>query len=149
MKIGCITRIRTDHGKEFENSQYAKFCDNEGIRHEFSTPKTPQQNGVVERKNRVVQEMARAMIHGKKVAQRFWAEAINTAVHVVNRVYFRHGTKKTPYELWKGKQPNVKYFKNFRSKCYIYKDREDVGKFDTRSDEGIFLGYSINSRTCL
>ena len=66
MKIGCITRIRTDHGKEFENSQYSEFCDNEGIRHELSTPKTPQQNGVVERKNRVVQEMARAMIHGKK-----------------------------------------------------------------------------------
>ena len=50
VKIGCITRIRTDHGKEFENSQYAEFCDNEGIRHEFSAPKTPQQNGVVERK---------------------------------------------------------------------------------------------------
>ena len=65
---------------------------------------------------------------------------------MVNRVYLRYGTKKTPYELWKGKQPNVKYFKIFGSKCYIYKDREDVGKFDTRSDERIFLGYSTNSR---
>ena len=117
-----------------------------GIKHEFSAPITPQQNGVVERKNRVVQEMARVMLLSKQLPPKFWAEALNTAVYVINRVYLRPGTLQTPYELWKGLKPNVKYFKTFGSKCYIFKDREPLGKFDSRSDEGIFLGYSITSR---
>ena len=58
----------------------------------------------------------------------------------------RVGTKSTPYELWKGKKPNVKYFRVFWSKCYILRDREQLGKFDTQSDKGVFLGYSLNSR---
>ena len=61
-------------------------------------------------------------------------------------MYFRPGTKKTPYELWKGRKPNVKYFRIFGSTCFILKDRENVGKFDSRSDEGIFLGYSSTSK---
>ena len=65
---------------------------------------------------------------------------------MVNRVYFRLGTKKTPYELWKGRKPNVKYFRIFGSTCFILKDRENVGKFNFRSDEGIFLGYSFISK---
>ena len=73
-------------------------------------------------------------------------DAVNTACHMVNRVYFRPGTKKTPYELWKGRKPNVKYFRIFGSTCFIFKDRENVGKFDTRSNEGIFLGYSSTSK---
>ena len=65
---------------------------------------------------------------------------------MVNRVYFRFGTKKTPYELWKGRKPNVKYFRIFGSICFILKDRENVGKFDSQSDEEIFLGYSSLSK---
>ena len=61
-------------------------------------------------------------------------------------MYFRLGTKKTPYELWKGRKPNVKYFRIFRSICFILKDRENVGKFDSRSNEVIFLGYSSTSK---
>ena len=81
-----------------------------GISQEFSPPISPQQNGVVERKNSVIQEMARAMLHNKDMARNLWEEAVNTACHTVNRAYFRPGTKKTPYELWKGRKPNVKYF---------------------------------------
>ena len=80
------------------------------------------------------------MMHNKDVAKNLWVKAMNTTCHIVNRVYFKLGTKKTPWELWKGKKPNVKYFK-ICSTCSILKDRENVGKFDTRSDEGIFLGY--------
>ena len=90
--------------------------------------------------------MARAMLHNKNVARNLWGEAINIACHKVNRVYFRSGTKKTPYELWKGRKPNVKYFKIFGSTCFILKDRENVRKFYSRSDEGIFLGYSSTSK---
>ena len=103
------------------------FCTRSGISQEFFAPITPQQNGVVERKNKVIQEMARAMLHNKDVARNLWGEAVNTACHMVNRVYFRPDTKKTPYELWNGRKPNVKYFRIFGSTCFILKDRENVG----------------------
>ena len=86
------------------------------------------------------------MLYNKDVARNLWGEAVNTACHTVNRVYFRPSTKKTPYELWKGRKPNVKYFRIFGSTYFILKDRENVGKFDTRSDERIFLGYSSTSK---
>ena len=130
-----IDRIRSDHGKEFENSYMESFCTRSGISQEFSAPITPQQDGVVERKNRVFQEMARAMFHNKDVVRNLWVETVNTACHTVNRVYFRPDTKKTPYELWKGRKPNVKYFRIFGSTCFIPKDRDNVGKFDSQSDE--------------
>ena len=123
------------------------FCTRSGISQEFSTSITPQQNGVVERKNRVIQEMARAMLYNKNMARNLWGEAVNTACHTINKVYFRPGTKKTPYELWKGRKPNVKYFIIFGSTCFILKDRENVGKFDSRTDEGIFMGYSSTSKS--
>ncbi|XP_075662982.1 putative mitochondrial protein AtMg00820 [Castanea sativa] len=90
--------------------------------------------------------MARSMLHNKGVARNLWGEAVNAACHMVNRVYFRPDTKKTPYELWKGRKSNVKYFRIFGSTCFILKDRENMGKFDSRSDEGIFLGYSSTSK---
>jgi hypothetical protein len=139
-------RIRSDHGREFKNSKFEEFCLLYGIKHEFSSPITAQQNGVVERKNRVIQEMARVMIHSKNLAQHFWGEAVNTVCHIINRVYLRPKTSKTPYEIWQGKKPMVKYFRTFGSKCYILRDRENLGKFDLKSDEGIFLGYSSTSR---
>ena len=107
------------------------LCTRFGISQEFSTPITPQQNGVVERKNKVIQQMARAMLHNKYVARNLWGEVVNIAYHTINKVYFKPGTKKTPYELWKGRKPNVKYFRIFGSTCFILKDRENVGKFDS------------------
>ena len=86
------------------------------------------------------------MRQNQDVARNLWGEAINTTCHMVNRVYFRPGTKKTPYELWKGRKPNVKYFRIFESTCFILKDRENMEKFDSRSNEGIFLGYSSTSK---
>ena len=140
-----IVKIRSDHGKEFENAQFDSFCEKNGIKKEFSTPKTPQQNGVVERKNLVIQEMARVMPLNKKIPQKFWGEAVNTSCHIGNKIYFRAGTKKTAYEIWNGKKPKVKYFRVFGSKCFILNDRENLGKFDAKSDEGIFLGYSTSN----
>ena len=122
------------------------FGTRSGISQEFYTPITPQQNGVVERKNKVIQQMARAMLYNKDVARNLWREAVNTTCHMVNRVYFRLDTKKTPYELWKGRKPNDKYFRIFGSTGFIFKDKENVGKFDSQSDEGIFLGYSSTSK---
>ncbi|CAM8998987.1 unnamed protein product [Rhodiola kirilowii] len=141
-----IVKIRSDHGKEFENAALADFCSKRGITQQFASPITPQQNGVVERKNRTIQEIARVMLHAKSVPLKFWAEAMNTACYVINRVMIRSGTEKTCYELWKGKRPTVKYFHIFGSQCYILRDREYLQKLDPKSDEGIFLGYSTNSQ---
>ena len=90
--------------------------------------------------------MARALLHNKDVARNLWGEAVNTTCHTINRVYFRPDTKETSYELWKGRKPNVKYFRIFGSTYFILKDRENVGKFDSQSNEGIFLGYSSTSK---
>ena len=140
-----VKRIHSDHGKEFENSMFTNFCGEHGIFHEFSAPRTPQQNNIVERKNRTLQEMARAMLHGNNAIVRFWAEAVSTASHTINRVYIRPGMNKTPYELWRGRRPDLSYFHTFGCDCYILNDRDHLGKFDAKSDAGIFVGYSQNS----
>ena len=71
---------------------------------------------------------------------------MNTSCLISNRIFFRVGTKKTAYEIWNGKKLRVKYFQMFGSKCYILNDRENLGKFDAKSDESIFLGYSTTNR---
>jgi hypothetical protein len=93
-----------------QNCQIMKICSDllYGIQQEFSSPITPQQNGVVERKNMVIQEMARVMIHSKNLAQHFWGEAVNTVCHIINRVYLRLEINKTPYDIRRGKKPTVK-----------------------------------------
>ena len=85
-KDTMIARIRSDHGREFENTKLATFYNDQGTHQEFSSSKTPQQNGIVERKNMVVQEMARVMLHNKRLPKSFWGEAVNTACHTFNQV---------------------------------------------------------------
>ena len=111
------------------------YCNNHGIKREFSVARTPQQNGVVERKNRTVQEMARTMIMDSKLTNVFWTQAVHTTVHIQNRVMLRNNTDKTPYELWKGRPANVKHFRVFGSKCYIKREDGRMGKFDSRVDK--------------
>ena len=82
-----IKKIRSDNGTEFKNSQIEGFLEEEGIKHEFSSPYTPQQNGVVERKNRTLMDMARTMLEKYKTSDQFWVEAINTACYSINRLY--------------------------------------------------------------
>ena len=84
-----ILKVRSDHGGEFENELFELFCEKHGIIHEFSSARTPQQNGVVERKNRSLQEMARTMFHENNLAKHFWAEAVNRACYVQNRIFIR------------------------------------------------------------
>ncbi|KAH9704464.1 Integrase catalytic domain-containing protein [Citrus sinensis] len=141
-----ITCIRSDHGGEFENHAFENFCNDFGIEHQFSSPRTPQQNGVVERKNRSIQEMARTMLNENSLPKYFWAEAVNTACYVLNRVLIRPNLNKTPYELWKDRKPNIGYFKVFGCKCFVLNTKDNLGKFDPKSDVGIFLGYSNSSK---
>src|SRR6266511_5131115 len=110
-----IKRIRSDNGSEFKNTSIEEFLDEEGIKHEFSAPYTPQQNGVVERKNRTLIEAARTMLDEYKTSDQFWTEAVNTACHAVNRLYLHKILKKTAYELLTGNKPKVHYFRVFGS----------------------------------
>jgi transposase InsO family protein len=100
-----IKKIRSNNEMEFKNSQIEGFLAEEGIKHEFSSPYTPQKNGVVERKNRTLLDMVRTMLDEYKTPDRFWAEAINTACYSINRLYLHQILKKTSYELLTGKKP--------------------------------------------
>jgi transposase InsO family protein len=141
-----IKKIWSDNGTEFKNYQIEGFLEDEGIKHEFSSPYTPQQNGVVERKNRTLMDMARTMLDEYKTPDRFWAEAINTACYSINRLYLHRILKKTSYELLTGKKPNVSYFRVFGSKCFILVKRGRKSKFAPKVVEGFLLGYDSNTR---
>jgi hypothetical protein len=141
-----IKKIRSDNGTEFKNSQIEEFLDEEGIKHEFSSPYTPQQNGVVERENITLLDMARTMLDEYKTPDQFWAEAINTACYSINRLYLHRILKKTSYELLTGKKPNVSYFRVFGSKYFILVKRGRKSKFAPKAVEGFLLGYDSNTR---
>ncbi|GJR12907.1 retrovirus-related pol polyprotein from transposon TNT 1-94 [Tanacetum coccineum] len=145
---GCpIISIRTDHGREFDNEvQFGAFCDANGITHNFSAPRTPQSNGVVERKNRTLQEMSRTLLNEQSIPQKFWCNAVDTSTYILNRILIRPFLGKTPYELFKGRKPNLEYFKVFGCKCFILNTKDYLTKFDPKSSEGVFLGYSPNSK---
>jgi hypothetical protein len=141
-----IKKIRSDNGTKFKNSQIEDFLEEEGIKHEFSSPYTPQQNGVVERKNRTLLDTTRTMLDQYKTLDRFWAEAINTACYSINRLYLHRIIKKTSYELLTGKKPNVSYFRVFSSKCFILIKRGRKSKSTPKAVEGFLLGYDSNTR---
>jgi transposase InsO family protein len=101
--------VRSDNGTEFKNTNIEEYLDEEGIGHELSVPYTPQQNGIVERKNRTLIEAARTMLDEYKTSDSFWAEAINTACHAINHLYLHKLRHKTAYELLIGKKPNVEF----------------------------------------
>ncbi|GKA98896.1 retrovirus-related pol polyprotein from transposon TNT 1-94, partial [Tanacetum coccineum] len=100
-QLGCIiVSIRTDHGREFDNEvQFGEFCNANGITHNFSAPHTPQSNGVVERKNRTLQEMSRNMLNEKSLPQKFWCNAVDTSTYILTRILIRAILGKTPYKL--------------------------------------------------
>jgi hypothetical protein len=107
---------------------------------------TPQQNGVVERKNRTLIDMTRTMLGEFKTPERFWSEAVNTACHAINWLYLHRLLKKTSYELLTGNKPNVSYFRVFGSKCYILVKKGRHSKFAPKAVEGFLLGYDSNAK---
>ena len=141
-----MTQEEFDKKKEEQAEKRKKFLEEEGIKHEFSAPYTPQQNGVVERKNRTLIDMARTMLGEFKTPEYFWTEAVNTACHAINRVYLHRLLKKTSYELLTGNKPNVSYFRVFGSKCYILVKKGRTYKFAPKVVEGFLLGYDSNTK---
>ncbi|GKA98505.1 retrovirus-related pol polyprotein from transposon TNT 1-94 [Tanacetum coccineum] len=139
--------IVDDYSREFDNEvQFGEFCNANGITHNFSAPRTPQSNGVVERKNKTLQEMSRTMLNEQSLPQKFWCNAVDTSTYILNRILIRAILGKTPYELLRGRKPTLDYFRVFGSKCFILNTKDYLTKFDPKSYEGVFLGYSQNSK---
>nr|GFA63238.1 retrovirus-related Pol polyprotein from transposon TNT 1-94 [Tanacetum cinerariifolium] len=138
--------VRTDKGTEFMNQTLHAYFAAEGIQHQTSVARTPEQNGVVERRNRTLVEAARTMLSAAKVPLFFWAEAIATACFTQNRSLVIPRHEKTPYHIINELKPSVKFFHIFGSVCYIVRDGENLDKMKEKGDECIFVGYSTQSR---
>ncbi|GJT42383.1 putative ribonuclease H-like domain-containing protein [Tanacetum coccineum] len=138
--------IRCDNGTEFKNREMNQFCEKKGILRQFSAARTPQQNGVVKRRNRTLIKAARTMLADSKLLTTFWAEAVNTACYVQNKVLVVKPHNKTPYELFHGRTPTLSFMRPFRSPVTILTTIDHLGKFDGKADEGFFVGYSLNSK---
>jgi transposase InsO family protein len=128
----AVRAIRSDNGSEFKNSHFETFSRDLGLEHQFSSPYVACQNGVVERKNCSLCEMARTMLDEHRTPRRYWAEALNTACHVGNRIFLRAFLNKTCYELMHGQAPRVSHFKAFGCWCFILK-KGRLDKFESRS----------------
>ncbi|GKD34882.1 putative ribonuclease H-like domain-containing protein, partial [Tanacetum coccineum] len=118
--------IRCDNGTEFINRIMNQFCEIKGIKREFSVTRTPQQNGVAERKNKTLIEAARTMLADSKLPTTFWAEAVNTAYYDQNRVLVIKPHNKTYYEFFLGYSTNIKAFKVFNSRTRIVEENLHV-----------------------
>ncbi|GJS08570.1 putative ribonuclease H-like domain-containing protein [Tanacetum coccineum] len=138
--------IRCDNGTEFKNKEMNQFCKMKGIKREFSVARTPQQNGVAERKNRTLIEAIRTMLADSKLPTTFWVEADNIACYVQNRVLVIKPNNKTPYELFNGRPQTIRFMSPFGSHVTILNTLDHLGKFDGKTDEGFFVGYSVNRK---
>ncbi|GJT97531.1 putative ribonuclease H-like domain-containing protein [Tanacetum coccineum] len=141
-----VKTIRCDNGTEFKNKDVIEFCGSKGIKREYSNARTPQQNGVAERKNRTLIEAARTMLADSFLPNTFWAEAVSTACYVFNRVLVTKPHNKTPYELITSKIPIISYIRPFGCHVTILNTIDHLGKFDGKSDEGFLVGYSLQSK---
>nr|GEZ04590.1 retrovirus-related Pol polyprotein from transposon TNT 1-94 [Tanacetum cinerariifolium] len=140
-----VQRVRTNNGTEFKNKTLAKFFDEVGITQQFFAARTPQQNGVVERRNRTLVEAARTMLTFANLSSFLWSEAIATACFTQNRSIIHKRFYKTPYELINKRKPNIKFFRVFGCRCYLLIDYEDVGKLKAKGDIRLSVGYSKES----
>ncbi|GJR04488.1 gag-pol polyprotein [Tanacetum coccineum] len=138
--------VRTDNGTEFVNKNLTDYYESVGITHEKTVPRTPQQNGVVERRNRTLVEAARTMLIFSKAPLFLWAEAVATACYTQNRSLIHTLHNKTPYELVHDKKPDLSFLRIFGALCYPTNDSEDLGKLKAKADIGFFVGYAPNRK---
>nr|GEX18822.1 hypothetical protein [Tanacetum cinerariifolium] len=136
-----VQRVRTDNGTEFKNKTLAKFFDAVGSTQQFSAARSPQQNGVVERRNRTLVEAARTMLTFAILKLFLWAAVITIVCFIQNHSIIHKRFDKIPYELMNKRKPNIKFFRVFGCRCYLLNDYEDVGKLKAKGDIEVFVGY--------
>jgi transposase InsO family protein len=138
--------VRTDNGTEFKNQTLRSYYKKVGIEHQTSIPRSPEQNGVVERRNRTLVEAARTMLINAQLPDYLWVEAVSTACYTQNRCMITKRNRKTPYQIVHNRKPNIDYFHVFWALCYLKNDRDDLGKLKAKADIGVFVGYCENSK---
>jgi transposase InsO family protein len=129
-----------DNGGEYKPDEFAQFCREHGIRREFTAPHSPEQNGVTERMNRTIQERIVSMLHHSGLSDGFWAEALLTAVHIINMSPSRPLGSKIPQELWTRRKPDYGNLRIFRCEAYALVPRDERRKLESRSRKCVFLG---------
>ena len=137
--------LRTDNGGEFTVGELAQYFAAEGVKRHYSAPHSPQQNGVVERRNQTVVATARALLKQRSMPAKFWGEAVMTAVHLLNRAPTRSLQGKTPYEAWHGRAPAVSYLRTFGCVAYT-RELGHLRKLDDRGKAGVFIGYAEGAK---
>ena len=145
-KFGHSVKVlHTDGGTEYLSNEFKSYLSKEGIEHEVTASYTPQQNGRAERDNRTIVESARSMLHQSGAPKYLWAEAVNTAIYILNRVPTSQAPGKTPYEMWCGQKPTLDHLKVFGCDAYAHVPDEKRRKLDTKSEKLVFIGYDKNS----
>lgn len=137
-----IKVLRSDNGREYVNKEFDNFLESEGISRQLTVPHTPQQNGIAERANRTLVEMARSMMIHSGVQQSLWAEAVNTAAYLRNRCPTKILENKTPYEVWFNRKPNIQHLRTFGSYAVALNKNKSGGKFEAKGEKYIMVGYS-------
>jgi transposase InsO family protein len=147
LQSGCkLCTLRTDRGGEFTSRSFEDFCVDNGVQRHLSAPYSPQQNGVVERRNQTVVATAWSMLKGCGVPSAFWGEAVMTAVYLPNRSYTRAVDGKMPYELWHGKTLNLQHLRVFGCLAHVKTARLHLKKLEDRSKKMVLLGYEAGSK---
>nr|GEW75748.1 retrovirus-related Pol polyprotein from transposon TNT 1-94 [Tanacetum cinerariifolium] len=141
-----IKPMRSDRGGEFLSKEFKFFCEDNGIRRFLMAPYSPQQKGVVERKNRTILYMVRSMLKTKKMPKEFWAEAVDCVVYLLNRCPSKSLDNKTSQEAWNGLKPTVSHLRVFGSIAYVHVPSQRRLKLDDRSEKHVFVGYDKQSK---
>ena len=137
-KLKCL---RTDNGGEFKSEEFVKFCWERGMRREYTAPYSLEQNGIAERMNRTIQERVVSMLQHSGLSDGFWAEALLTAVDIINMSPSRPLGLKIPQEIWTGRKPNYDKLRIFGCEAYALIPKDDRRKLEPRSRKCVFLGY--------
>jgi len=139
-----IKILRSDNGGEYISKEFEIFLKNSGIQNKFTVSYNPHQNGIAERMNRTLVEMARTMLQNSNLGKRYWGEAISTACYIRNRCPTKAIRNQTPYESIYKNKPDVSHFLEFGKKVLYYIPNEKRTKFDSKCGNGIFMGYGDN-----
>ena len=136
-----LKALRTDNGGEYTSAEFEAYLKKEGVRHELTVPKTPEQNGVAERMNRTLVETMRSMLADSKMPPRLWAEALSTAVYLLNISPTKSVNKMTSFEAWMGEKPNVEHLRTFGCAVYAHVPKDERKKLDMKTRKCVLLGY--------
>jgi len=141
-----IKALRADNGGEYVNESVKSYLNKFGITMENTAPYTPEQNGKAERENRTIVECARTMLHAKNLPKKLWAEAVNTAVYILNRTSVKAGKDITPYEAWHQRKPELSHTRIFGSDAYVHINKQFRRKLDKKAKKLILVGYQAESQ---